>query len=275
MGLWGGLDAQRVESVQSGTYGTTITMSTTANTWSAYTQLTASTAHAYHWLNVTLGRANSSSSPFTMAVEIAQGAASSEIELGTFFIACPATYKVGRTFALPVSVPAGTRLSARARCNKGPFTGPKIDVGVWGVHGGFGQIPHLGSKVTSNGTTISTTSGTTIDPGGTANTKGSWVQIVGSTAQETYWVILNSLFENSVASNCTWAVDIGVGGSGSEIVWYPDLLFEGSLSSDQMVPFLYGFPLTISRAQRIAVRAACSITDATDRLFDVQLITVS
>jgi hypothetical protein len=77
---------------------------------------------------------------------------------------------------------------------------------------------------------------------------------------------------NTARTSCFWLVDFAIGGAGSEKIVIPDFLVRGHVSSDDVYPMWSPFmPMAIPAGTRIAARAQCSITDATDRLIEVMM----
>lgn len=166
---------------------------------------------------------------------------------------------------LPMTVPAGTRISARYQRSNASLT---MRVGVRG----FSQGAGIGrSHCVTYGATTATSRGTSIDPGGSANTKGSWVQLSAATTHPIRWMLLHLGNQaNSARTDATYVVDIGVGAAASESVIVANLMFMIDDAYDEPVPAYIGpFPVSIPTGSRLAARAACTITDATDRLFDI------
>ena len=64
---------------------------------------------------------------------------------------------------------------------------------------------------------------------------------------------------------------IGIGAAGSEKIVAADLTARSSSITDEVRPSFIALPVAIPAGSRIAVRAQCSITDATDHLFDIAL----
>lgn len=92
--------------------------------------------------------------------------------------------------------------------------------------------------------------GTVVAPSASANTKGSWVQITASTTADICAVLVQ--IQNFGSGQ--FAVDIGIGGAGSEIVIANNILC--SLSSNASPdPF---FPCSIPSGTRIAARCQSS-----------------
>ena len=164
-----------------------------------------------------------------------------------------------------VSIPSSSRLSIQVACDSG---GRDIGVSVllfkpsFTTHSPFGRVDIIGM----DGTEIS--EGTTVDPGGTANTKGSWTEITASlseTLKNPY--ILFGAADNDAMSNANFLLDIAVGGSGSEEVIISNLPFMTSSQETSRPPIQ--LPITMVSGQRYAARLQCDITDATDRLVTI------
>jgi hypothetical protein len=62
-------------------------------------------------------------------------------------------------------------------------------------------------------------------PGATANTKGSWTQLIAATTVDAIHVRLDMYLQTAFAASESIAVDIGIGASGSEQVLIPNLVF--------------------------------------------------
>jgi hypothetical protein len=78
---------------------------------------------------------------------------------------------------------------------------------------------------------------------------------------------------NQLMSTANWSIDIATGGAGAETVIVPDLICASLASTvDGVVPSAFAVPVHIVTGTRIAARAKCTITDATDRLIDLILI---
>lgn len=179
----------------------------------------------------------------------------------------------GGLYILPLEIASGTRIAARCQASTGSSTEVlAITLVAAGGAPGIATFVNYGANTVDSG-------GTQIDPGGSANTKGSYTQITASTS-----AVIQSLLSmtalagnNSAAATATWAYDIATGAGGAEVVLIPDLrmqtrLLNGSTASVAMSPRSQPFLTYIAASTRIAVRASCNITDATDRLIDVAFI---
>lgn len=104
----------------------------TVNTDSAWVQLTASTTADARWLVIAIGHNAAGSVSLRHLVDVAMGAASSEVAfLSDLLLNTPVDRPYPRTFAIPVHIPAATRLSVRARCSSATSPSRLLDVGLY------------------------------------------------------------------------------------------------------------------------------------------------
>src|SRR5579872_5107115 len=159
--------------------GTTVTTGTSNNKGS-YAQLTASTPHDTNFMLVMISP--TSTGPTGWAVDIAVGGAGSENVVIPNIIAAGASVANASTAwcALPVSIPAGARLAARAQATSGAST---IQVSVILFDAGFTAYTAPG-LYDSIGFNSGTTAGTLVDAGAVGNTKGTWTQLIASTTAD-------------------------------------------------------------------------------------------
>ncbi len=108
-----------------------------AHTDSAPVQLIASTTFAYTWVIVTVGKGASIVGGTWQVglVDILLGAATAEKVLipDLYYAITTAGDRSSLVYHLPVSVPAGSRLSARVRSSWTAATDRIVDIGLWGV----------------------------------------------------------------------------------------------------------------------------------------------
>jgi hypothetical protein len=118
------------------TRGTLVDPGGTAHTDSAWIELIAATSFPYQWLNLALGKGAAVSGALSdHLIDIGVGASGSEKILIPDILAhndsagdTPPT-----TYSFPISIPSGTRISARMR---GSITGAgsrTLDIAMWGV----------------------------------------------------------------------------------------------------------------------------------------------
>jgi len=116
--------------------------------------------------------------------------------------------------------------------------------------------------------------GTDVDPGGTANTKGSWTELVSSSPHDfDFLVICLGRSNNNVTNTRSKTlVDIGTGSAASEVVLVPNVMSVNTTAETGNV--WYSIYAPIPSGTRIAARAQCTDIDATDRILDVSILGV-
>lgn len=144
-----------------------------------------------------------------------------------------------------------------------------VPKGCHDISQSFAQSVTLGADTGNSG-------GDSIDPDGSADTKGSYDKITSSLSVgiKALMVCIGSSINNA-RQFCSWNLDIAVGPAGSEVVIIPDLylcVFGGTDNHRVSPPFIGPFPVSIPAGGRVAARAKCNITDSTDRVFDLVLI---
>lgn len=168
---------------------------------------------------------------------------------------------------IPISIASGTRISARLQCDNGTA---KLRCGVVLT----GNQVVTGHSLTDYGINTSTSDGVTVDPGTTINTKGSWVEISSSIDTNARGIFIAVGVDALSVSDLNFALDIGIGASGSEQVIIPDIPLgvnsDRILVSPEITP-VYWIP--ISEGMRISVRASAS--GNTSRLLNVSIYCVN
>jgi len=241
--------------------------SLTANTKGSWVELTDSSPIDASAFSVMIAYAFEGSD---YLVDIGIGPAGSEqtvvsnllVTVGTIGGNCP-----GIVQRIPTAIKAGTRIAARAQAT-GTSASRLVRCAVLLEDGGDQD----GGRLITIGESTADSGGMQIDPGAVDNTKGAWVQLTASLANEidrAFFAFGN--VANTARTDCNWLVDIGIGGAGTEQVILPNIAVSANLTSDGVYPNLTAFydDFNIPAGTRVAVRAACTIVDATDRLFDV------
>lgn len=250
----------------SGTYDLQITAAGSTHTKGSYTQIVASTPEAACGLLITVLGANSNFTGFLL--DIATGAVSSEVDLISNVVFQPSN--PGNTNGLgvfiPINIAAGTRLSARCQA-----TASSAAIGITvTLVGGTSS-----ATAATYGANTTTSHGTVIDPGGTAHTKGSYVQLTPSTSAAIDWLlVLATCNGNTGMVSASYSIDIATGGSGSETVVVPNLTLTAN-SQHTIAPRVWGLPVSIPSGTRIAARMAATTNDATDRLLTLEVIGIT
>jgi hypothetical protein len=262
--------------------GQSVTPSATANTKGSYAQLLSGAGNTADAACVVLDLTNGSANTDYL-VDLAIGAAGSEQIIATNLFMSGGGGLAGNlvySYILPIAIPTGTRIAAR--CQAGTASAASLHATLHVMAQGFLPSAPL-QRLTAYGPNTADSGGVSVDPGGTANTKPStWTEITSSTTNPMRMLYAAfGLAQNSAPSTATWLVDLGIGASGSEIGIGGSSATTGLVSLPFRVGVLTDFlwsplvvgPLAVSipAGTRLAARAQCSITDATDRLFDVML----
>ena len=272
MGDWGltwNAQEDTVADDQAVSAGTVLTASASTNTKGAWAQLVAATPIDAHAIAVII-RTNTAD----QMMDIAVGPAGQEHVIVPNLITGDDGKSGSRPiFYLPISIPKGSRLSGRNQSTTG---GAAQSLIVMLMNHGSGASPPMG-RITDYGTATADSGGTGVDPGATLNTKNSWAELVAATASPIRQILICIGNQgNNVRSAASWLLNIGVGPAGQEHVILADMTLESETVADLMQPPVLGpFPVAIPSGSRIAARAQCNISDATDRLFDVAVYGVN
>ena len=244
--------------------GAVVTGGASANTKGAWTELIAAAAADAAWLYVVFG---SGGSAHKALLDVGLGAAGSEqVLVPDLHYDCIAGGMHNETYALPVAIPAGSRVAVRVQSTVGS--------GAVRATALLGQGPDEGlatvGEVYAYGVSTADSGLTAVDPGAAANADGAWVQLTAATTAAIRWLVLAVGHDaDTLASGTRWLVDVGTGAGGAEAVLVPDVAVSAGQNSDIVGPRAIGFPVDIPAGTRIAARARCTTTRSPDRLLDV------
>lgn len=252
--------------VAASTDGTTLTTSATANTMGSWVELSAATVRTWEFFRLTAMSATTTS---RFRIDIGIGSAGNEfvlVEQIDHVSEISAQGNETRHY-LPVHVPAGSRIAARA--SQGNANAQTVKVFLNGYSRGPTGAPGF-SKV--DRVNAGTTYGVTVNPSA-ANTKTAWVQLTASTAREYHalQVAIGGNADIARAVSQHFLFDIGVGGAGSEQVIMSNM-YAMAPGATFETPVNAGFPclpVTIPAGSRLSVRGQTQVTTAGDRAFDV------
>lgn len=242
------------------------TFNGSSHTPGAWVELTASSPFdaVGIWVDVT-GTA-SSGRPYM--IDIGVGAAASEV------VVVPSVYiqhtlREASGIMIPVAIPAGSRISARAQVNNSTTRTITASARLVSV---CDNIPwEVASTVQTYGVNAGSTQMTPCDPGGVADTL-VWTELSASTShrirQLSFVVAMTGV--NQALSDARFRISIGTGGSGSEVAVIPDVFVFASALADHVVPAAHGpFQVDIPSGTRLVAGVRSSNIDASDRLIDV------
>jgi len=276
MSNWPLHDGARYESfgkvTSGGSNGTVVSASASANTKGAWTQLIASTGFAYVGFQLF---ANTDTNGEDFLIDIAIGAAASEkIVADNIF---SGTYRAHAAVMLqiPVGIPVGSRISARVQSNVGSAT--CVISGI-GYAVGFAS-PLIGphSRMISMGESTTVTTGTDVQAGTSANTKGAWIQLSASTEADFAALVVSvGSNKNTTPAIAHFLLDIGVGAAGSEKVIVPNFCITTRYVAFETVstilePAQGPFACSVPAGSRLAMRSQSTTNDPTDRIVDAVL----
>lgn len=269
MPAWAGFQHGRSETLGVNTAnstGTTVTASATTNSFGSWASL-GQTTFAWDWLNLV----------------VAQTAASDKIiDIGlsgdgtNFYVICPDIRLAGRksadiiqSIALPLRVPSGKYVGVRCAASTGShvlnvaITGSSV-----GMKGGTGYSRAIALY------SAGTSRGVAVDPGGTANTKSGWTELIASTeaSVDSIYVMVGQNADTTRTATATALLDIGVGASSSEFAMIPNIFMRWTTTLDGPQFNVGPIPCYIPAGSRVSARAQCTDNVAGDRTLDVGII---
>jgi hypothetical protein len=117
-----------------------------------------------------------------------------------------------------------------------------------GVASALDWFEDTSPNIINSGVSITVTANTS------ANTKGSWTQLIASSSGNTSSIVISAAGVGTTATNTATLLDIGTGASGSETVIIGDVAVGASSSFNQGVANIYGVPFKIPSGTRISAR---------------------
>lgn len=240
-----------------------------ANTKGIWTEIDAATAFPVGGFMLSALVANAALADDHL-IDVGVGAAASEVViLANVHHSAGSTLSPLETTNFPLALPQGVRIAMRKQSTTAAAAVfPSILLYSAGMAGSLYAADTYGANTADSG-------GVSVDPGAMANTKGSYSEITAATTRRIKKLVLcfgNQ--ENNVRTTTDWLVDVAVGAGGSEIVIIPNQHVFASSATDWLHGIRREYNVDIPAGVRLAARAQCATTDATDRLFDVVLIGV-
>ena len=174
---------------------------------------------------------------------------------------------------IPLSVPAGVRLAARCQSSAASAANT-VTVRPNFVRGGLASRLRCSYAETigfNRGGGVS--NGVTVDPGGSANTKGTWHPIGTITRPMDFAVVGMLNRANGALTSQNGILDLAAGPQRDIVL--QNFQYRGNASSDGYEPMQFDLLMSLPAGTEISARAASSTTDATDRLFDLVIVSFS
>lgn len=242
------------------TVGTTAAQSTGTTLANTYTQLVAATAQ--EWSGFILDVVPNTGIDATISIGL--GAAPEFTLVDQLYVpTCNDNGANAFSLFLPLRVPKGSRLAGKCTTNSGAIV-QLHGIASPAMFGSFSHLIAMGITGAQRGTLI--------DPGASANVKGAYVELAASTSKNFGALIaIIGRGNNAALTNSKALVDVGIG-AVTEKVLIGDLAINARANTDVYSPVIFGpFPGLIPAGSRLSVRGQSSITDTTDRKFDVAL----
>lgn len=234
-----------------------VAASATANTKGAYVTLWGSTTTAIHRLFISLPATFTSAANSSTLLDIAVGAAGSEV------VVIP---DVAIGFGLsavvldfPIYVPSGSRISARTQSSQ---ASKALTIGV-----GFGVSSKTmtvvpSTSLTSWGAQPANSRGLGFAPSATINTDGPWYELTADCGAARKWILFGIQANGQATLQASNAlIDVAIGAAGSEVVILSDIRVSTNTSEQvTWTSYLRSYFVDIPANSRIAVRMQNNIT---------------
>jgi len=254
--------------VQSGaTYSFLITSNGGSNGKSSWFEMVNATGIdcASFWITPFLQSTNQRT-----LIDIGLGSAASEVILiADFMYFAGNASNQGAVFNAQVNadIPTGTRIAVRIQ----------QDVAFDPVHISLMLIGDstegLAAPTTYGAFTSGVTTGTSVDPGAVANTKGLYSQITTATGAAHKYITACFGDRTNPTTVGYWAMDVAIGSAASEVIIIPDLKLRGNSG---LQAYMHGSNYwevdEIPDSTRLAVRGASTVNAGGARLIDCILI---
>lgn len=235
-----------------------------ANTKSSYAQITAATGFAYSALTLNLASSGGGGQCYLMDIAIGGAGSEQVIVPNILFDSMRGAGQNGMNLTLPVSIPAGARISARLQEVGGAGT-RTMELCVIGRAGGSNSAVACAGLTANYGANTGTSNGILVDQGATPNVFGAWTQITASTTSnhgQLMAVMGTNQSINTLGGYYNFQIGIGAGGSEVAIAEFQS---GTSTNTNRMHVNTYDINATIPAGTRIAMRAKCDVASATDR----------
>jgi hypothetical protein len=175
--------------------------------------------------------------------------------------------RLGGEVFVPLPIPAGTQVQVRGQSSAANLT---LAMSITPLGQGFLPSTWPGAVQTLGVTSSAATSGTLLDPGATANTKGAFTTVGTLTRPCSMLLFMMGSRADATLTTATWFLDIAIGAAGSEQVVYGDIPMCASDATDQLAQHAYGpYPFSAPANTRISARLQCSINTATKRTLNI------
>jgi hypothetical protein len=227
----------------------TITANTSAHTKGSWSELIASASANASLLVLLVQDVSTGAANTATLVDLATGASGSESAIASNIAvggAITTTGPTGVCTAIPLKIASGTRLSARIQS---VVTGGKTAT-VQAILVDAGDFATAPTTVDVIGTDTATSQGVNF-----SGASGTWVQATASTSQAYRAVAIVPSTHSASILGGEFRFDLGVGASGSEVVFgFTTASYANNESVQSIPPYLSLFGRNIPAGSRLAVR---------------------
>lgn len=251
------------------TSGTTITAHADAHAKGSYTSLGTSTA-ASAFISVVIDTASAQNRAYLVDIAADPAGGTTYVDFVQnipYAYASSGQSNPAVVVPIPIELASGTQFAARCQSSTGAAT-VKVHLVLYA-----GSTAFTVTFVETLGADVTTSRGQAVDPGGTASTKGAWVQLVASSAGAADYLVPVVLVQpaQAVANGALIWLDVGTGAALSEVVKAGNVQVQEDLGEARHV---LGGPLQVDipTAVRVAARAQSTSTGLGRREMDVAVV---
>lgn len=224
--------------------GTAVTGSASLDTKGSYAQLTSSTS--IQAAGFIVHHVKSTNNSTDTLIDIAIGGSGSEQIIVSNLLNSVVAFP-GVQYFFPIGIPAGTRIAARLQAHAASRV-DWIHVTLTNGHPSYAQVETWGADTAQS-------RGTSIDGGGTANTKSTYVQLVASTGFATKQVMFAIGNQGGATrSSNDFLFDVAVDIGGNKQIIFADMGLH-NLVSQTPYPVVFGpYNMALPAGSNIYVR---------------------
>jgi hypothetical protein len=235
----------------------TLTAASTAHTKGAWVELISATKHPSAGILLSIAH-QSWPTHRNFFVDIGVGAAASEqVIIPDIWISVSVYQAIAWVLPIFRRIPKGARISARASCSTLSSTLP---IGCQLMAENV-LAPAINGPVAMYGGTVANSGG--VQPAVLANSEGAWSQLTAATKHRhrALMLLVGKLYSDTAATAESYAMDIGIGASGSEVELLTDVPFVSTTTSDTARPHQLGpVFVDIPKGSRLSTRLRSAAT---------------
>jgi len=229
-----------------------------------YTELIASTSAETYRVHVVSGNPNTKG----YRLWLATGAVSSEVDFANFIFWMRSPGNIAY-FSFPFTIASGSRVSAS--CSVTTSAPESLPTQIW-LSDNSDDFATCTESETWGADGTEGAVGTDLDPGTTANTKGSYTELIASTGIDANQLHVHVGVSEigTISPSGDHLIDFAVGPVDSEVIIIPDLYHDHPSSEDGVSQFLLDVD-NIPSGSRISARCQSTYTTESDRIIDVAI----